>query len=32
MSAFEEAADAPFAAFGVDAFYTPAGGDPFRGG
>jgi hypothetical protein len=28
MTAFEGAVDATFAAFGVDATYTPAGGDP----
>ena len=28
MTAFEGAVDATFAAFGVDAAYTPAGGDP----
>jgi hypothetical protein len=28
MTAFEGAVDATFAAFGIDAVYTPAGGDP----
>jgi hypothetical protein len=28
MTAFAEAVDASFAAFGIDATYTPAGGDP----
>jgi hypothetical protein len=29
MTAFAGAVDATFAAFGIDAVYTPAGGDPF---
>jgi hypothetical protein len=28
MTAFDGAIDATFAAFGIDAVYTPAGGDP----
>jgi hypothetical protein len=28
MTAFEGAVDATFAAFGIDAVYTPAGGEP----
>jgi hypothetical protein len=28
MTVFQGAADATFAAFGIDALYTPAGGDP----
>jgi hypothetical protein len=28
MTAFEGAVDATFAAFGINALYTPAGGDP----
>ena len=28
MMAFQGAVDATFAAFGIDALYTPAGGDP----
>jgi hypothetical protein len=28
MTAFESAVDATFAAFGIDALYTPAGGEP----
>jgi hypothetical protein len=28
MTAFQSAVDATFAAFGIDAVYTPAGGDP----
>ena len=28
MTAFQGAVDATFAAFGIDAVYTPAGGDP----
>jgi hypothetical protein len=28
MTVFEGALDATFAAFGIDAVYTPAGGDP----
>ena len=28
MTVFEAAVDATFAAFGIDAVYTPAGGDP----
>jgi hypothetical protein len=28
MTAFVEAVDATFAAFGIDAVYTPAGGEP----
>jgi hypothetical protein len=28
MTAFEGAVDATFAAFGIDALYTPAGGEP----
>jgi hypothetical protein len=28
MTALAEAVDATFAAFGIDATYTPAGGDP----
>ena len=29
MTAFDGAVDATFAAFGIDAIYTPAGGEPF---
>ena len=28
MTAFQDAVDATFAAFGIDAMYLPAGGDP----
>ena len=28
MTVFQDAVDATFAAFGIDATYTPAGGDP----
>ena len=28
MTAFQDAVDATFAAFGIDALYTPAGGEP----
>jgi hypothetical protein len=28
MTVFQDAVDATFAAFGMDAVYTPAGGDP----
>jgi hypothetical protein len=28
MTAFQDAVDATFAAFGIDAVYTPAGGEP----
>jgi hypothetical protein len=28
MAVFQSAVDATFAAFGIDAMYTPAGGDP----
>jgi len=28
MTAFQDAVDATFAAFGIDAAYTPAGGEP----
>jgi hypothetical protein len=28
MTAFQDAVDATFAAFGIDAVFTPAGGDP----
>jgi hypothetical protein len=28
MTVFEGAVDATFAAFGIDALYTPAGGEP----
>jgi hypothetical protein len=28
MTAFQDAVDATFAAFGIDATYTPAGGEP----
>jgi hypothetical protein len=28
MTVFQGAVDATFAAFGIDALYTPAGGDP----
>jgi hypothetical protein len=30
MTAFARAVDATFAAFGIDAAYTPAGGDPVQ--
>jgi hypothetical protein len=30
MTVFQGAVDATFAAFGMDATYTPAGGDPRR--
>jgi hypothetical protein len=31
MTAFQGAVDATFIAFGIDAVYTPAGGDPIEG-
>ena len=30
MTVFQGAVDATFAAFGIDALYTPAGGEPSR--
>jgi hypothetical protein len=30
MTAFQDAVDATFAAFGIEATYTPAGGDPIQ--